>query len=835
MAGLEVITLVGLAAAVGQLTDYGYKFSRMVQDGRDAPVNARKFRAEAYEVHSLAQSISEGPWRYDNMQPFLEACLQESQDLMNIADDFIAHSDLYHSPKGLYRKIHSVLESVSDRQSVMSIYSTLPDSRHPLLGYERVLGNLRTALSDRKIQTRVVVAGLSGIGKSRLALAYGKDLKSSDPNVSVFWIRATQEQTLVHSYMEIAAMVGLSRQSSDQQGLVQDVLGFLESPGTASLLIYDNLGDSRNWSRCLEDYLPRTELCQAIFTVRDPKHGSYLKSQDTIINLRGLEPDAALELLVNNLSPTGVVMKDAAKLVSTLGYIPLAILQAASFISSAGITIQSYLSMLIEGSGQTEHLFREHAVHEFGSLSAKSFFETFAISLQNVKSRDPPAFNILCLMSCVHSSTIPLAFLVDSVDDSTPSRYLILLRDLSLIDFDDGFSASYGISPILQLLVRDHLKFANQYTAYLSNALRRILAYFPVRYRKTEDFSSGSECLSHAEELLKQEKFFGADSHSSLGDLSTRITSLMLEQGSLTVAKIHAEKATRFAQLAFGTNARETLKAKSDIAIILRRAGKLDEAEEMTIQILDQRTTLFGIEDLDTLASMNNLAIILRARGRHKDAEGWYRKAVETHNGVAGSESSDLMQALENLALTLQDQQKYDEANKLYQRVLSWRAQHFGESDSRTVSTKSNLGTLMQLEKQWEEAWTLQTEVFRSHTQQFGRMHPRTIKSQANLASIMHMQGYLQAAEPTMRQAVGHLRTVLGPDNQDTLLAMRNLAVLLRDLRYYEEASEVSWEVWNSSKTRFGPRHPETVASKEQKEEMEWYRRKYRADPSDVD
>ncbi|KAF7527357.1 hypothetical protein G7054_g10479 [Neopestalotiopsis clavispora] len=886
MAGVEVITLVGLIAAVSQLIDYGSKFSAMVQDGRDAPMKARKFAAEAKEVLALAQSINDGPQRYENMQPFVDACIHESRELMEIASSFIAQSTLYHSPKGFCRKIHSVLIwkkkheqirrhlaaierhktsllvcssfaglsaqgnyqfsdlmlkisttelSENEKPSVMKVYSTLPDSRRSHSGYEAALGNLRTALAGGSSLTRVVVTGLSGVGKSHLALAYADALRISDPNISVFWIRASQEQTLVHSYLEIAIIAGFSRPYSQQQELIRDVLNFLDSPGMASLLIYDNLGDSRKWTKCLEDYLPRNQRSQAIFTVRDPEYGSCLNYRNTAISLHGLEPDTALKLLLDNLSANGVVVKDAADLVSTLGYIPLAILQAASFISATGVTIKSYLTLLLEGSGHTERLFQENMIHEFGTSSSKSFFEAFSISLQSVKGQDQPAFDILALMSCVHSSMIPSSFLMNGGDDLSPSTALIRLRDLSLIDFDDGFSTSYGISPILQLLVRDHLKSVNQYSQYLNTALRKILAEFPGIYGSPEDFAAGTARLSHAEELLKQETYFDNDSHSSLGDLSTRITSFLLEQGSFMIAGSYAEKATRLSQSAFGSDSRKALKAKSDIATILRRRGKLDEAEEMTQQILDKRTILFGVEDFDSLASMNNLAIILQAKGHCGDAEIWYRKVVEVYKKVAGPESSDLMQALENLALALQDQEKYDEAKTLYQRVLSWRRKHFGDTDSRTINTKINLGGLMQLEKQWEEAWTLQTEVFRSHTQRFGRMHPQTIKSQANMAIIMHMQGYLQAAEPTMRQAVEHLQLVLGSDNQDTLTAMRNLAILLRDLRQYDEALEVSWKTWNHSRVRFGPRHPETLASRKQNEEMEWYQRNCRATIDDLD
>lgn len=656
--------------------------------------------------------------------------------------------------------------------------------------------------------------------KSRLALAYAK---SADPKTSVFWIRASREQTLVHSYMEIAAITGLLQQTPNQAELIWDVLNFLESPGMASLLIYDDLGDSHNWSRSLEDYLPKNQHCQAIFTARDPKHGSCLESMGSVINLQGLEPDSALQLLLGNLSlKDGVIMKDANDLVLALGSIPLAILEAASFISSSETTIKDYLGLLLEGSGPAMCLSRERMTHDIFDRIPRSLFDSFSTSLQSLKGQDQLAFNILGLMSCINDSAIPASFLVDNVDGYIAIKSTTLLRDLSLIQYDSESPTSYGISPILKLSVRDHLRSSRQYKDYLRLALERMLIYFPVTSLDAEFFSTGHSYLSHAEELLKQEMYFGNDSHSCLRDLSTRIASFLLEKGSLAVAANYTEKAMRFSELAFEPDNRRSLRAKSDIAMILSRAGRLREAEDMARGILDKRTTLFGVKDLDTLASVNNLAMMLRARGCHEDAVIWYRRAIEIHQREDGPESSDLMQTMENLALTLQAKEEYAEANKLYQRVLVWRTQHFGVSDICTVITKSNLGTLRQLESRWEEAWELQTEVFRSHTNHLGRMHPQTIKAQLNMGIIMHGQGYLEATEPTMRQAAEHLQIVLGPGNQDTLAAMRNLATLLRDLHQYEEAVEVSWKTWDHCRTLLGPRHPETLESKRQKEEMEW-------------
>lgn len=117
MAGVETITLVAFAAGVGNLIYDGRRFCGMIQDGRDIPIAARKIVANAEDVIKFAQSIDDGrqhnanrlPFHNANMLPFLEACIYNSKELIGIANNLIAHSTLYNSPQGFYKKIHSML------------------------------------------------------------------------------------------------------------------------------------------------------------------------------------------------------------------------------------------------------------------------------------------------------------------------------------------------------------------------------------------------------------------------------------------------------------------------------------------------------------------------------------------------------------------------------------------------------------------------------------------------------------------------------------------------------------------------------------------------------
>jgi pentatricopeptide repeat protein len=63
----------------------------------------------------------------------------------------------------------------------------------------------------------------------------------------------------------------------------------------------------------------------------------------------------------------------------------------------------------------------------------------------------------------------------------------------------------------------------------------------------------------------------------------------------------------------------------NNLALVLARQGKYDEAEEMHRRMLELRGRVLGKEHPDTLTSMNNLALVLASQGKYNEAEEMHR------------------------------------------------------------------------------------------------------------------------------------------------------------------------------------------------------------------
>ena len=101
--------------------------------------------------------------------------------------------------------------------------------------------------------------------------------------------------------------------------------------------------------------------------------------------------------------------KVGVRIVQTLGYNPLAISQAASYVSEVGVTLGEYLRLLdLEVEKQTNgERFSLGALRKF----SESTLHTWEISLGAIKEQNPTAASLLHLCSYFACDNIPIEML----------------------------------------------------------------------------------------------------------------------------------------------------------------------------------------------------------------------------------------------------------------------------------------------------------------------------------------------------------------------------------------------------------------------------------------
>ncbi|MCB8979117.1 MAG: hypothetical protein H6657_17015 [Ardenticatenaceae bacterium] len=168
----------------------------------------------------------------------------------------------------------------------------IPHPQNPnFTGREQILQQVEAALSAG--QTTVVtqtIAGLGGVGKTQLALAYSyTHLADYD---LIYWLSADSEPGLGEDVMTLARRLKLIAPNvTDQKTAVQTLLHWLGQTNQRWLLVYDN-ADMIEPAQ-LTRYLPRTGNGHVLITSRNPNYGGVGK----VLELGLFELDEAVDFL----------------------------------------------------------------------------------------------------------------------------------------------------------------------------------------------------------------------------------------------------------------------------------------------------------------------------------------------------------------------------------------------------------------------------------------------------------------------------------------------------------------------------------------------------------
>ncbi|KAJ7811530.1 P-loop containing nucleoside triphosphate hydrolase protein [Mycena olivaceomarginata] len=184
--------------------------------------------------------------------------------------------------------------------------------------------------SDVGIQHIYVLYGLGGAGKTQITLKFINE--SSSRFSDTFFIDASTIATIDTGFKSIAVGKG----SGDS---LQDGLQWLASRTEEWLLVFDNTDDP---SINLNDFIPQCNHGNIIITSRNPGlrvYGSHSPVSD-------MEEEDAVALLLKSAAQAATTgtMLTATEIVKALHYLPLAIVQAGSFISRSQ-DLNGYLTL----------------------------------------------------------------------------------------------------------------------------------------------------------------------------------------------------------------------------------------------------------------------------------------------------------------------------------------------------------------------------------------------------------------------------------------------------------------------------------------------------------
>lgn len=473
---------------------------------------------------------------------------------------------------------------------------------------------------------------------------------------------------------------------------------------------------------------------------------------------------------------------DASVLSSRLDHLPLALVQAASFIKKESITVRNYIDRLDEGDSKFVDLLSEpFQIEGRDSRAPHAVTATCIISFEEIERTDKVASDILSFLGVLHFQAIPKTLIEhyyqelypNENENSNPSSLLEaldLLRSFSLIS--EGKGQDIDMHRMVQLVIQKWLIAKKQMAECARSAMIFLSKQFQTKLFPTEDFVTLLRYLPHANSVIGN-----AESYLDNDDLYTACTSLLRQIISCLwgngyypkILRELAEKLLNMTRIRYGDMHPTTLEQITQLAAVHHRQGRLKEAEVLSKQAYQSQHGLLGGWHRSTLGSIYLLGIIYLDQGRFEEAEDLISYAFERRRPVLGELHIDTLESMRALSKVYRHQNRIEEAEKLELRTLEFRNAVLGDQHPYTLMSLHDRANMYCSEGKFKIAKDLVQRILKEQRGILRAHHPHIISTMMLLARIRKQMGKIDEAIDLMESCLSATEAELGQDHTNTV------------------------------------------------------------------
>ncbi|GAA1545673.1 hypothetical protein GCM10009678_30390 [Actinomadura kijaniata] len=690
--------------------------------------------------------------------------------------------------------------------AVPTIWGRVPPKNKNFTGREDLLTRLREGIAggDGGQVTAVVphaLHGLGGVGKTQLAVEYAYRYRSEYD--LVWWISAEQpglaRSTLAQLALEAPDLGVPDPATRGIEEAADRVLNALRrgDPYDRWLLIFDNADEPEE----INDIVPRGGPGHVLITSRNHRWESVVETLPVDVFTR----EESVAFLIARVR-RGLTEQDADRLAEALGDLPLALEQAGALQAETGMSVEEYLRLLEDHTGQ---VLDEGKPSEY----PLSMTAAWALSVSNLQQRRPEAMELLRCCAFFGPEPIPRGVFTRTDDPAVRpelrallgaplglSKAISELGRYALVRIDD--SRNIQVHRLIQALLREEMGQEEQ--ARIRAEVHALLAAFaPENPSDSNAWPRYSELLAHVlpARLLESRE-------PKVRGLALDTLNYLFASGNYRSANRYVDTMIRsWTRDATGPPDLDVLRARHVQGNLRREIGQYEDAYQLDVSTLRQLDETVGPEHEFTLILHNSIGADLRARGDFPEAREHDERSLALHRAALGENDLRTLRAMNSLALDhgltsayLRSKELHEEA---YERLLAL-------DDIPPVTRVvfwNGLARAVRLCGDYISAGDVGTDAY-SFARQVRADHPWTLRTARDLAIARLRAGETEEALELAEDVHARCVRQFGLDTPDTLASAVNLANVLRSAGRAQEAFNLARDTMNRYPRIYGDQHP---------------------------
>jgi tetratricopeptide (TPR) repeat protein len=633
--------------------------------------------------------------------------------------------------------------------------------------------------------------------KSHIAVEYCYRYRQEHPEAHVFWIHASTTARFAVAYQRLGEELALTDVNNPNVDTIELVQKWLSNDANGPwLLVLDNADDkemvfgsedAEEQTGALFNHLPQSLNGSIIVTTRDRRIGQRLAPLEKPIAILPFEKEDAKQLLQKMLHENDLEEYSMA-LLDALGFLPMAITQAAAFIRENGISLKEYLGFLQASDNQAKNLLTK-TYFDPGRYreSQNSVFQTWKISFDCIRKQKPRAADILALMALLDRQAIPKTLLYE--EDESEFDFAIAmgtLKAFSLVTEEES-KGTFGMHRLIQLSIQKWLELQGAIEEWQKRAIDAVYKMCRPDNSSVNNWKTLRSISPHAQVVLKF-VFQSEQFQWKRAVILHRLALHELDEGNVLNANLRAQEAFTTIKKIEGDH-RTNLAIAGTLAVTLSFLGKYEESERIHRQVLEETLAELGANHPDTLWSLECVAGSLAHQGKYEQAEVLQRQAIEafTTSPELATHTSRFS-CLLGLAFTLEMQCKYTEAEESIRKALDGYIKVFGDKHPVTTHTRGRLSSILMKQGKLEEAEATARGALRDYEASFGSHNSFIFSLSGQIGRILERRGKFEEAERFARQGYEGLEKLIGPEHKETMYALDALTGTLVGQHRYQEA-----------------------------------------------